>query len=238
MNIAVDFSNTSKHYPTKKAIILPVRKGSDYTYKHISFEDLDKLSNRYANGLVKSGIVKGTKVLLFVRPSLRFHAIVIAVMKVGAIAVFIDPAMGRSNLLNALEEANPEGLIAEPRALLLKVFFRSRVKFIKKIVTVGEIAWPSTITLSSFEKESDRFEASELTPDETCAILFTSGGTGKPKGVIYSHGIFQSQIQILKELFKLSDQDVDLSGFPMFSLFTLVMGMTSCIPDMDPFKNG
>lgn len=234
MNIAADFSNTSKLYPNKKAIILPIREGSNYTYQTISFHELEQLSNRYANGLVKNGIVKGTKVLLFVRPSLRFHAIVIAVMKVGAVAVFIDPAMGRPNLLNALEEAQPEALIAEPRALLLKVFYRSRVKYIKKIITVGDIAWPSTIKLTSFENESDRFEASDLTLHETCAILFTSGGTGKPKGVIYSHGIFDAQIKILKQLFSLTDKDVDLSGFPMFSLFTLVMGMTSCIPDMDP----
>ena len=66
--------------------------------------------------------------------------------------------------------------------------------------------------------------------------MFTSGGTGRPKGVVYTHKIYIEQTRLLQELFNLSDSDIDLPCFPLFSLFTLCMGMTSCIPDMDPSK--
>src|SRR5690606_22342445 len=63
-------------------------------------------------------------------------------------------------------------------------------------------------------------------------------GTGIPKGVEYTHDIFINQTAMLKEEFKLSSEDIDIPGFPLFSFFTLAMGMNSVIPDMDFSKPG
>jgi len=194
------------------------------------------LANRYAQGLSRIGFHRGLKTLLFVRPSLKFHALVFALFKLGVIPVLIDPGMGRKNLLAAIEEVMPEGLIAEPEVHLLSLIFKKSFRSVRFRVTTRQIFPGQGVPLRKLENTLPTFASEQLLPDETAAILFTSGGTGKPKGVVYTHRIYYTQIRLLQELFSLNEQDIDLPGFPLFSLFTLCMGMTTCIPDMDPSK--
>ncbi len=70
-------------------------------------------------------------------------------------------------------------------------------------------------------------------PDETAAILFTSGSTGVAKGVVYTHGIFAAQVEMLRRLYAIEAGEVDLPTFPLFGLFGPALGMTSIIPEMD-----
>ena len=72
-----------------------------------------------------------------------------------------------------------------------------------------------------------------MTADETAAILFTSGSTGVAKGVVYTHGIFAAQVEMLKSTYGIAPGEIDLSTFPLFALFGPALGMTCVIPDMD-----
>ena len=63
------------------------------------------------------------------------------------------------------------------------------------------------------------FDAEVMDPNDHAAILFTSGGTGKPKGVVYTHEIFINQTKMLQNEFGLESEDVDIPGFPLFALF-------------------
>ena len=74
--------------------------------------------------------------------------------------------------------------------------------------------------------------------DEPAAILFTSGSTGPPKGAIYTHGILNAQVDIIRELFDIEPGEVDLCTFPLFALFAPALGMTSIVPEMDPTRPG
>lgn len=234
MNIADRFTETAKIYKNKVAIKYPRRVGNKYHYDSITFGELESLSNKYANGLLKIGFRRGIKTLLFVRPSLKFPALVFALFKIGVIPVFIDPGMGRKNLLAAIEEVAPEGLIAEPEVHLLRILFNKAFKSVRFKVTTKGPKIGNCFPLTTLEISNAGFESVQLDPDETAAILFTSGGTGCPKGVIYTHKIYTAQTRLLQELFNLNDKEIDLPCFPLFSLFTLCMGMTSCIPDMNP----
>jgi acyl-CoA synthetase (AMP-forming)/AMP-acid ligase II len=68
------------------------------------------------------------------------------------------------------------------------------------------------------------------------AILFTSGSTGVPKGVVYRHRHFLGQIELLGSAFGMEAGGVDLPTFPPFALFDPALGLTSVIPDMDPTR--
>lgn len=241
MNIAARLTANAKTFPDKKAVVFPVfnKKTKQYDYSKLSFKELEIRSNKFATRLEKLGLKKGDKTLLFLRPSLDFSAMTFALFKLGVVPVFIDPGMGRANLLKCIKEAKPVGLIAEKEVHLARLFFPGTFKSIKFNVTNGTIAWGKMIKILKMKEEKTQtFKSVSFEANDTAAILFTSGGTGAPKGVVYSHSIFDQQTTILRDLYNLSMHDVDLPGFPLFSLFTIAMGMTSCIPDMDPSKPG
>lgn len=234
MNIADRFNETAKTHKNKVAVKYPRRAGKLYRYDTITFGELECLSNQYANGLAQAGFCRGMKTLLFVRPSLKFPALVFALFKLGVVPVFIDPGMGRKNLLAAIEEVAPEGLIAEPEVHFLSFLFGKSFQSVKFKVTTRGPKLGQCVPLSLIENAGSEWKNVQLEPDEMAAILFTSGGTGRPKGVVYTHKIYTEQTRLLQEIFHLTDDEIDLPGFPLFSLFALCMGMTSCIPDMNP----
>ncbi|MGB5217470.1 MAG: fatty acid CoA ligase family protein [Smithella sp.] len=234
MNIADRFTEIAKIHKDKVAVKYPRRAGKKYRYDSITFGELESLSNKYANGLSGIGFRRGSKTLLFVRPSLQFPALVFALFKIGVIPVLIDPGMGRKNLLKAIEEIAPEGLIAEPEVHLLRILFSRSFKSVRLKVTTKGPKIGNCFPLAMLENSKTGFESAQLEPDEMAAILFTSGGTGRPKGVVTTHKIFSEQTRLLQELFSLNKNETDLPCFPLFSLFSLCMGMTSCIPDMNP----
>ncbi len=75
-----------------------------------------------------------------------------------------------------------------------------------------------------------------LASDEPAAILFTSGSTGPPKGAIYTHGILNAQVDLIREMFAIEPGEVDLCTFPLFALFAPALGMSAIVPEMDPTR--
>ena len=241
MNISSRLAIFAKSTPDKKAVLFPHfnKLTQHYDYHSLTFKELEILSNKFAVQLSKLGLQKGDRTLLFLKPSLHFSAMTFALFKLGVIPVFIDPGMGIPNLLKCIKDSSPKALIAEGQVHWLKLFYPNAFKSVKMNVTNGTLRWGKMISIKNMIKEKiQSINVIETNPADTAAILFTSGGTGSPKGVVYTHHMFDQQTTMLQNLYKLTSNDIDLPGFPLFSLFTIAMGMTSCLPDMDPTKPG
>jgi len=205
----------------------------------VSFAELDELSNRYAAGLEWAGLERGTRTILMVKPSVEFFGLVFALFKLGAVVVMIDPGMGKSALKQCLRETEPEAFIGVPLAQVARLVFRSSLRSIKTVVTVGpRWFWGGHRLRDLAEAGDPGWTMAATQPEESAAILFTSGSTGLPKGAVYTHGMFDAQVRMLKEMYRFGEDEVDLPTFPLFALFDPALGMTAVIPDMDPRKPG
>jgi len=228
----------AKKNPSKAAIKLSKKNiFGKYVYPSYSFDFLNNRINKLCNKLIELGVKPGHRVLFFVKPNLDFCAITFALFRLGAIPVFIDPGMKRKYFVKCIVEVKPDVLIGIPKVHYMRHFYKENFNNIKIFITTGKLSniYSKSIYMR-LGKYSDMFKTYQPGKDDLAAILYTSGGTGAPKGVEYSHNIFSAQTDMLQKEFNLTKDDLDIPGFPLFSFFTLGMGMTSCIPDMDPSK--
>jgi len=227
-NIAKSLTRWAKERPNSIAL-LEMRSGQKKT-----FEELELESNRLASGMIQYGMKPCDRVLLMVPYGIDFVTLTFAMFKAGLTPVLIDPGLGKKNLLKCIQEVEPQGMIAVPLVHAIKKLLPSPFKSIKNNVTVGKRWFWGGVTLDNLRTLGEidiKIIATE--EDHPAAILFTSGSTGPAKGVPYSHGIFNHQIRILKDQFKIQPGETDLPTFPLFGLFSSGLGMTSIIPDMD-----
>ena len=191
-------------------------------------------SDAIAHGLARAGLARGDRTCLFVRPGAEWVAIVYALFKLGAVPVLIDPGMGRRNVLASVERVRPRGFVGIPVAHVLRLASPRSFASVEVAVTVGRPRLWSGSTLEVLTRTTtEPFEPSATAPDERAAILFTSGSTGPPKGVAYTHGMFSAQVGALRELYGMRPGDVDLACFPLFALFGAALELVSVLPRMD-----
>lgn len=237
-NIAQTLTDMARKRPYQEAVIFPEgrnRQGRP-VYSHLSFAELDRLSTELAKGLYAFGIGRGLRTAFMVKPSLDFFISCFALFKAGAIPVFIDPGIGLRKMKRCLAEAQVEAFVGIPQAHLARQLFGWKGGGIKKKVSIGNWAYPGTIALPELYRAGRsplEFNLEEQGLDDMAAILFTSGSTGAPKGAVYSHRTFRTQVTLLQQCLKIEEGERDLCTFPLFALFAPALGMTAIIPEMD-----
>jgi acyl-CoA synthetase (AMP-forming)/AMP-acid ligase II len=222
--------NIAIHYPVGK-------RGNRITYESVTYSALDELSNEYARGLIEYGIGRGIRSALMLTPGLDFFAMFFALFKAGAIPVLIDPGIGIKPLKSCLNDARPEAFIGVTKAQLARGLL-GWVPGVKLVTSGPKLGWGglNTKQLRKLGQKTSGSVLADTRADEMAALLFTSGSTGIPKGVVYRHRHFTAQVEMLQSAFDIQPGEVDLPTFPPFALFDPAMGMTTVVPFMDPTR--
>ncbi len=222
--------------PERPAIVCPQRADA-LGRTALTFRELNQESDRLAWGLRDVGVTAGSRTLLMVKPGLDFIALTFALFKVGAVPVLIDPGMGVKNVMNCVRQCSPRNMIAISLAHALRILpGNDAFDSVALNITVGRRWCWGGLTLDHVRMlGSDKtFPIAPTTPCSPAAILFTSGGTGIPKGVLYEHGMFGAQVDLIRDFYGIAPGERDLPAFPLFGLFAAALGTTCVIPEMDP----
>ncbi|MFP6584299.1 MAG: fatty acid CoA ligase family protein [Candidatus Hydrogenedentota bacterium] len=237
-NIAAHLPIMAAAQPDALAVVVQkyASKHPTYLYDEMTAARLEEESNRVAHGLRRLGISEGTRTVLMVKPSIEFFVLTFALFKVGAIPVMVDPGMGIKNLKTCLAEAEPEAFIGIPKAHVARLLFGWGRESIRINVTVGHRLFWGGETYTGIRSESSEPVMASVDADAMAAVLFTSGSTGIPKGVVYTHALFNAQVDSLRDNYGIEPGERDLATFPLFALFGPALGMASIVPDMDASK--
>jgi acyl-CoA synthetase (AMP-forming)/AMP-acid ligase II len=238
-NLCRHLADAANKFPTSLAVAVQKKQIGKLIYQEMDFAQLHRQSDQLAFAFNKQGLKAGDKAVLMVTPSLDFFSITFALFKAGIIPILVDPGMGTKNLKQCFVESKPDAFIGIPKAHVARRLFSWGKETIKHNITVAGSGLWGGIGLKRLLKKyptDSNYSIVKLEPNQLAAILFTSGSTGSPKGVIYSHAMFEAQISALKNDYNIQHGERDLATFPLFSLFGPALGMASIVPEMDASK--
>ncbi len=162
-DIASLFRQSAKRYPDRTAVICgDVR---------MSYREVDDLSDRIAAFAQKQGIGPEDVVSILIPRSAYMLVTALGALKAGAAYQPLDPSYPAERLQFMVEDANAKLLIADEQLIGLLPDYKGPVLFLKDLSSLPECS----------VKESG------LTPENLFILLYTSGTTGKPKGVMLTH---------------------------------------------------
>jgi acyl-CoA synthetase (AMP-forming)/AMP-acid ligase II len=235
-NIAESLSQQAINQPDAVALVMPRKKLADgWAGDVLTYAELNEQVDAFARGMVVRGLQKGVRVAMMVPPSPMFFITFFALLRAGGIPILIDPGIGLKPLGQCLKEAEPELFIGISKAQWARRLLGWAKHTIRGTITVGGRWGQHTdrhlMKLGRAYRDSTALP--EVHANDPAAILFTSGSTGIPKGVVYRHRHFQEQVRLIKETYQIEAGEIDCPTFPPFALFDPALGMTTVIPPMD-----
>ncbi|MEM8832367.1 MAG: AMP-binding protein [Cyanobacteria bacterium P01_G01_bin.19] len=192
----------------------------------ISYRDLFSQIQQFAAGLQTLGIQTQDKVALFADNSPRWFIADQGTITAGAVDVVRSSSAEQQELLYILENSESTSLIVENLETLAKLGSELHNLPIRLIVLLSDetpadeteiktVNFPQLMELGS----SNSLQPVEQTKETLATLLYTSGTTGKPKGVMLSHGNLLHQINYVKTVFQPNAGDVLLSILPSWHAY-------------------
>jgi acyl-coenzyme A synthetase/AMP-(fatty) acid ligase len=193
----------------------------DGTGQAVTFGAMLAQSARLAKLWRGAGLGAGDRVVLAMPLGLDLYISLASLWRLGAIAVFPEPALGMSGLRHAIR-------VTRPRAFLASGWYRALKWALPEL-------WRVPLSLSADCDDQRRVLEEPALPASArhpALISFTSGSTGEPKSILRTHGFLMAQnATIAAFLQPQRDGLIDLVAFPMFALVNLGLGVTSVLPD-------
>jgi len=176
--------------------------------QEITFEDFNNISNRVAHGLLKLGIKKGDKVCIYLTNCPEFLYFWFGAEKMGIVLVTINTSLKGEELKYIINHSDGKLILTEPSFLDTIFAIKEECKHLKDIIALTPEPIPDTISFSELIKDSPSTPPNiEVTDDDLATIVYTSGTTAQPKGVMLAHKSYTAAAEAFAEYGQLTPED-------------------------------
>ena len=228
----------------RTAARVPEGVAMHYFERRITFAELDALSNAAAAALRDAGCAAGDRVAFFLQNDPDFAIAQLAVWKIGAVCVSINPMLRNKELAHILRDSGASALVTL-RDLWLDVASEAVAGTAVRIALLTDPSdWtrryptPDSDTFPSVGKVSvglfrdllsagntSTFEGYSGTLDDVAMLCYTSGTSGRPKGVASTHANIAHSAAAYEQWMDIGDDDVFLASAPIFHVTGLIAGL-------------
>jgi len=221
MNITEFLTKNTKRFPQKASVGFK----KDNEWKELTCLKFQQMVFKTANALVEAGVKENDKVAIYADNSPEWIIMDVATLAIGAITVPIYSTNGSDQVEYIINHAEPKIILTGDQEqyqtcyqLLDKTSGVELIIAAKKNFTLNE----NSLFLSDFiEKNSDKFNVVERSDEDLATIIYTSGTSGIPKGVMLTHGNFQKAFDAHVEFFDFKDfeKEQSLAFLPLSHVF-------------------
>jgi len=214
LNIGEIINVNANKYPNKLALKDSRRK--------LTFKELNERTNKITNGFLKSGIEKGDKVAILSNNSIEFMELYVAAAKGGFIIVPLNFRLHPDDIFFIIKNSDAKVLVVESqfRENTEKIWHNAKevgVDHVELVLIADEppegLLWKNYEDI--VEKGQITYPPIKVNPEDTWVILYTSGTTGRPKGVIRSHRSYIAFFLINEAEFSFTLQDYGMILMPL-----------------------
>lgn len=210
------FTNAFLAYKDKTAITFLKDGEID---AEISYIKLHEDSNRLANMYLKLGVKKGDRIVFFIPKSLLHVCAHIAVQKIGAIAVHLNPGFKQSEMKYLLKDSAPKIVFCGEGidTMIQAIYPDAQILAVDHQKKYHEIVF--------FNHYSTELPECSIHVDDPGLIIYTSGTTGPPKGAVLTHKNLINDATNIINIWEISDSDVLCHALPIFHIHGLCFAL-------------
>src|SRR6267143_1516585 len=215
------FETTTKRHATRVAMRIE-RDGHKEQY---TYTDLRELATRAAGFFASHGIKSGDRVMLFSQNAPEWGMTYFGVLRTGATCIPTDPESTTDEVVNFSRAGDASGIVISAK---LKEE-RSELSEKLKAAGLGHVklwTFAEVFELTEEQTEDERIALlpQRVTAQSVASLIFTSGTTGRPKGVMLSHRNLTSMVSMLSSVFDMDTSDGVLSVLPLHHTFEFSTG--------------
>jgi acyl-CoA synthetase (AMP-forming)/AMP-acid ligase II len=230
-NIISLLEDRAAEHPTRRALVWADLTDSAGAYASMTYADLSRQSAAVAAGLKAGGLRQGDRVFIFVPMVAELYLTLFGVLRIGAVAVFLDSWARRDQLSQCAQQVEPRGFVG-PTPAHHMINGVPGFEDVVVSVRVGPGDAGDT-SLQSLVDAGAAHAIAPVLPTDSALVTFTTGSSGEPKGADRTHGFLAAQHTALSAELPYAAADIDLPVFPIFSLNNLAAGVTTVLPDVD-----
>lgn len=214
------FDRIERANPDRSRPLVEMPDGGRLTYGDVFAE-----SARLANALIARGVMPGDRVAVQVEKSPAAFFLYLACLRAGAVYLPLNTAYTQAELAYFIGDAEPKLLVCDPaRRDSLEPLAAAQCSHVETLDSSG------AGSLSEFaESQPVSFATAFAWPDDTAAILYTSGTTGRAKGAMLSHDNLASNALALVETWRFTPRDVLLHALPIYHTHGLFVAINTVL---------
>lgn len=158
-----------------------------YEDRKITYRELQRQQNRIGNALKRLGVSRGDCVMLRAPNSPKLFAVLLAALKVGALAVPTQTLFKEREVEHIIDNSEAVIAFSDPERVGAIEAVRGHCPTLKHVVVLGKPEGNHIAFEDLIKDESEELECVDTKSDDPAFVFYTSGTTGVPKGVVRAH---------------------------------------------------